>query len=128
MAKDAVDSYWKKAYERVSKCPKNIPRAANSFVLYRSYFCKQLEQYGRKIDSQGQTRVSCDAATVWKALPEEERAFWTALASNVDAQHKALFPGYKFNPRNPKDIKRRGLKAKLLAGKDFFFSMQSCSY
>ncbi|RYP63439.1 hypothetical protein DL771_009292 [Monosporascus sp. 5C6A] len=48
----------------------------------------------------------------WHALGDEERGYWENLAEEAKRQHARNNPNYKYQPRRPAEIKRRGGKSR----------------
>ncbi|KAG6888862.1 hypothetical protein C0995_005283 [Termitomyces sp. Mi166 len=80
----------------------------NSFILFRTHFLRQkptpvtINPNGDKL---GKIIGKC-----WRALPPSGRKFWEDAAKEVQAEHKLLYPGYRFCPvhkAKPKQKKKK---------------------
>lgn len=100
----------------------HIPRPPNAFMLFRADFVRQKHIPGSIETSHvslskiiGECyRLLCwvltsdpvRAGNIWRALPLEEKERWWAQARRAKAEHKIMYPDYKFKPVHNKNKKK----------------------
>ncbi|KAI5836659.1 uncharacterized protein SCHCODRAFT_02522080 [Schizophyllum commune H4-8] len=77
----------------------HIPRPPNAFMVFRS---KYWEEQKANPSERNHRQVSRDAGRAWRELPDESRDYYRQLADRVKADHKRMYPGYKYNPEHRK--------------------------
>ncbi|KAH6879330.1 hypothetical protein BKA70DRAFT_1345545, partial [Coprinopsis sp. MPI-PUGE-AT-0042] len=106
------------------------PRPPNSFIVYRSSLCKDMNEQGRmsvlnkmpeavKADCKditgfllsleersprnpgGGKSIGPFAGRWWKAMTPEEKAPWEAKAARLKEEHEVKYPEYKYKPSAP---------------------------
>ncbi|KZT06221.1 uncharacterized protein LAESUDRAFT_628783, partial [Laetiporus sulphureus 93-53] len=73
-----------------------IPRPPNAFMLYRSHLCAKEKIKGTVVNNY--CHISRIAATIWRDLPETERAPYRRWAEVVKRRHAEQHPDYKYSP------------------------------
>ncbi|KAH9937967.1 hypothetical protein B0H21DRAFT_53085 [Amylocystis lapponica] len=73
-----------------------IPRPPNAFILFRSSFIRAQHIPG-KIEGN-HSALSKIIGKCWKALPREEREVWEAKAIVAQAEHRMMYPDWRFRP------------------------------
>ncbi|KAH9933034.1 uncharacterized protein B0H18DRAFT_674847 [Fomitopsis serialis] len=73
-------------------------------MLFRADFVRQKHVPGSIETSH--ISLSKIIGNIWRALPWEEREQWVQLAKKAKAEHKLLYPNYKFRPVHNKDKKK----------------------
>lgn len=79
-----------------------ILRSLNSFVCYRTAYADRIKQWASDENHQNVSRI---AGASWKLEPEDVRAFYIQCAEVDKANHLKAFPGYKYNPNQPRSKK-----------------------
>ncbi|KAJ7153016.1 hypothetical protein C8R46DRAFT_480069 [Mycena filopes] len=75
----------------------HIPRPRNAFILFRCDYGRQNPRKGKDRDQNDLSRV---VGTMWRNMTVEQRAPWVFMADEEKRKHAALYPGYKYIPRN----------------------------
>jgi hypothetical protein len=89
-------STTKKSHAR--KQPRgHIPRPRNAFILFRCDYGRQKQRTTKECDQNDISRMVGD---VWRNMSEVERAPWVMLADEEKKAHAAVYPDYKYTPRN----------------------------
>ncbi|PCH35175.1 hypothetical protein WOLCODRAFT_139780 [Wolfiporia cocos MD-104 SS10] len=85
----------------------HIPRPPNAFMLFRQYFLSHKHTPGA-IDSHNNTRLSRLIGLEWRMLPALEREFFFKKAAIKKAEHKQMYPDYRYRPvhKKPRKPKR----------------------
>ncbi|EKM57717.1 uncharacterized protein PHACADRAFT_251524 [Phanerochaete carnosa HHB-10118-sp] len=78
-----------------------IPRPPNAFMLFRANFVRQKHVPGSIETNHGS--LSKIIGNCWKALPEAEKKVWEARAKKAKAEHKEMYPNYRFRPVHNKN-------------------------
>jgi len=78
-----------------------IPRPPNAFMLFRADFVRQKHVPGSIETNHGS--LSKIIGNCWQALPPQEKAIWEQRAKKAKADHKALYPDYRFRPVHNKN-------------------------
>ncbi|KAF8630977.1 hypothetical protein AX15_002700 [Amanita polypyramis BW_CC] len=78
-----------------------IPRPANAFMLFRADFVRQRHVPGSIETNYGS--LSKIIGTCWRSLPLEEKRVWELKAKHAKAEHKVLYPDYRFRPVHNKN-------------------------
>lgn len=78
-----------------SSSKEHIPRPPNAFMLYRSHM---LKNRGNANAEKRQQELSRIAGQLWRSMNKEDRAVWHKKAAEVQADHYAKYPDYKFKP------------------------------
>ncbi|KAF8957806.1 hypothetical protein BDZ97DRAFT_1588171, partial [Flammula alnicola] len=78
-----------------------IPRPPNAFMLFRADFVRQKHVPGSIETNHGS--LSKIIGTCWRQLPLEEKRIWEVKAKQEKANHKAMFPDYRFRPVHNKN-------------------------
>ncbi|KAF8805108.1 hypothetical protein BYT27DRAFT_7224879 [Phlegmacium glaucopus] len=76
--------------------PSYIPRPSNAFILFRSAFIRD-----RKVSDKVEGNHSSLSKIIghsWKKLSPDEREKWEAEAVAAQAQHRAMYPDWRFRP------------------------------
>lgn len=79
--------------------PARIPRAPNSFMLYRKHRCKEIAASNPSLDNNG---VSLLLGKMWRNETPEVRESFVALAKEAKRVHQLMYPHYRYSPRLPK--------------------------
>ncbi|KAJ9056738.1 hypothetical protein DSO57_1029848 [Entomophthora muscae] len=79
--------------------PPRIPRAPNSFMLYRKHKCKEVAANNPSLDNNG---VSHLLGKMWRNETPEVRASFVAMARETKRLHQIMYPHYRYSPRFPK--------------------------
>ncbi|KAI1349940.1 hypothetical protein F5Y01DRAFT_316279 [Xylaria sp. FL0043] len=84
-----------------------IPRPQNAFIQYRNATLQQVKASMRP----GATwqEISLEVSKRWKALPEEEKKPFRDGQTLAEAEHKRLYPDYKYQPGEKKKSRSRKL-------------------
>ncbi|EPT02188.1 hypothetical protein FOMPIDRAFT_1048193 [Fomitopsis schrenkii] len=82
----------------------HIPRPPNAFMLFRADFVRQKHVPGSIETSH--VSLSKIIGNIWRALPLEEKERWWAQARKAKAEHKIMYPDYKFKPVHNKNKKK----------------------
>lgn len=100
---DATDADSTTSFKRTNTTRKkdtHIPRPPNAFILFRSSFVKQQHIPGSIEGNHSQ--LSKIVGACWQRLSYEERQVWERKAKEARAEHKRLYPNYRFvRSRNP---------------------------
>ncbi|KIP07231.1 hypothetical protein PHLGIDRAFT_89850, partial [Phlebiopsis gigantea 11061_1 CR5-6] len=86
-----------------------IPRPPNAFMLFRANFVRQKHVPGSIETNHGS--LSKIIGNCWKALPEQEKKIWESRAKKAKAEHKEMYPHYRFKPVHNKN-KNKDKKSK----------------
>lgn len=78
-----------------------IPRPPNAFMLFRANFVRQKHVPGSIETNHGS--LSKIIGNCWKALPDQEKKVWEARAKKAKAEHKEMYPNYRFKPVHNKN-------------------------
>lgn len=85
------------------------PRPPNSFILFRTAFCKkikiekiELPRHSVVPGEQKQIETSKFVGVLWKMAPEEYRKEWHYRAERAKVLHEQRYPGYVYKPRPSK--------------------------
>ncbi|KAI1276279.1 hypothetical protein F5Y07DRAFT_408464 [Xylaria sp. FL0933] len=91
---------------QVEEKKEKIPRPQNAFIQYRNATLQQVKASMRP----GATwqEISAEVSKRWKALPEEEKKPFRDGQVLAEAEHRRLYPDYKYQPGEKK--KSRGRK------------------
>lgn len=79
--------------------PGHIKRPRNAFILFRSHAV--LQGLVPKDVEKDHGNISRIISHIWKSLSEEERQVWDAEAEKEKAEHRRLYPDYKYKPLPP---------------------------
>jgi len=82
-----------------------IPRPPNAFMLFRADFVRQKHVPGSIETNHGS--LSKIIGNCWRALPLEEKRVWEVKAKHAKAEHKQMFPNYRFRPVHNKNKERK---------------------
>ncbi|KXN82357.1 Transcription factor SOX-8 [Leucoagaricus sp. SymC.cos] len=88
----------------------HIPRPPNAFILFRSAFIKSNHVPG-KVEGNHST-LSKIIGRCWKALSPQERRPWEEKARMAQAQHRTLYPDWRWTPEANALGKKRVRKSK----------------
>ncbi|CAA7261223.1 unnamed protein product [Cyclocybe aegerita] len=83
-----------------------IPRPPNAFMLFRADFVRQKHVPGSIETNHGS--LSKIIGNCWRQLPLEEKRVWEVKAKQEKANHKAMFPNYRFRPVHNKNKNKDG--------------------
>lgn len=72
-----------------------IPRPPNAWILFRKEKSKELHEANPRM-SVGE--VSAEASRQWKAMSDEDHAFYRQMAKEAAEQHKIQYPEYRYKP------------------------------
>ncbi|KAH9930182.1 hypothetical protein B0H21DRAFT_761696 [Amylocystis lapponica] len=78
-----------------------IPRPANAFMLFRADFVHQKHVPGSIETSHGS--LSKIIGNCWHALPLEQKKVWEDMAKRAKAEHREMYPDYRFKPVHNKN-------------------------
>ncbi|KAF5357107.1 hypothetical protein D9756_006874 [Leucocoprinus leucothites] len=99
------------------KSPKiHIPRPPNAFILFRSSFIRSNRVPG-KVEGNHST-LSKIIGLCWKALPAQERRSWEEKARAAQAEHRTLYPDWRWTPEANALGKKRARKSRKTDGDD----------
>ncbi|CAK5282960.1 unnamed protein product [Mycena citricolor] len=73
-----------------------IPRPPNAFMLFRANFVRSRHIPGSLEATH--SSLSKIIGTVWRSLSLREKATWEKKAKDAKAEHKIMYPDYKFRP------------------------------
>ncbi|ETW77705.1 hypothetical protein HETIRDRAFT_55525, partial [Heterobasidion irregulare TC 32-1] len=73
-----------------------IPRPPNAFMLFRADFVRQKHVPGTIETNHGS--LSKIIGNCWRSLPLEEKRVWEIKAKHAKAEHKLMYPDYRFRP------------------------------
>ncbi|RIB09387.1 hypothetical protein C2G38_2209064 [Gigaspora rosea] len=80
------------------------PRAQNKFILFRKDFTARARKEDPVRTKSMNTRgFSSEAKQQWNAQPAEVHQFFTILAKVATKKHKAMYPGYVYEPEKKQD-------------------------
>jgi hypothetical protein len=82
-----------------------IPRPPNAFMLFRADFVRQKHVPGSIETNHGS--LSKIIGNCWRALPLEEKRVWEVKARHAKAEHKQMYPNYRFRPVHNKNKERK---------------------
>lgn len=82
-----------------------IPRPPNAFMLFRADFVRQKHVPGSIETNHGS--LSKIIGNCWRALPLEEKRVWEVKAKHAKAEHKQMYPNYRFRPVHNKNKERK---------------------
>ncbi|KAJ3557590.1 hypothetical protein NM688_g1393 [Phlebia brevispora] len=78
-----------------------IPRPPNAFMLFRADFVRQKHVPGSIETNHGS--LSKIIGNIWTNLPPEQKEPWNKLAKKKKAEHKQMYPNYRFRPVHNKN-------------------------
>ncbi|KAL6917537.1 hypothetical protein ACHAPO_000646 [Fusarium lateritium] len=78
----------------VSEGGQRIPRPRNSWMLYRQAKSQQIIAEHEGLTAGELSRI---ISTMWNRETPETQAYWQRLAEQEGADHKRLYPGYKYS-------------------------------
>ncbi|KAF9448809.1 hypothetical protein P691DRAFT_617230, partial [Macrolepiota fuliginosa MF-IS2] len=78
------------------KSKTHIPRPPNAFILFRSSFIRSNHVPG-KVEGNHST-LSKIIGLCWKALSPQERRSWEEKARIAQAEHRTLYPDWRWTP------------------------------
>ncbi|KAJ7575577.1 hypothetical protein C8J56DRAFT_1063176 [Mycena floridula] len=94
--------------------PKPIPRPPNPWILFR----RDMAALSRKEDpTQTQSILSKKISALWNNASPAVRAEYQAKAARAKADHKIMYPHYRFTPK-PRETKKRGRPGRGEPGKN----------
>ncbi|KAL1983038.1 hypothetical protein VTN96DRAFT_521 [Rasamsonia emersonii] len=73
-----------------------IPRPRNAFILYRQHYQAAVVAQNPGLANP---EISKIIGEQWRALPEETKDEWKALAEAEKARHQQQYPDYRYQPR-----------------------------
>ncbi|EKJ71585.1 hypothetical protein NXS19_005720 [Fusarium pseudograminearum] len=79
---------------------KRIPRPRNSWMLYRQAKSQQIIAQHEGLTAG---ELSTIISNMWNSETPETQAYWRKLAEDEDAEHKRLYPGYKYSTKGGRD-------------------------
>lgn len=82
-----------------------IPRPPNAFMLFRADFVRQKHVPGSIETNHGS--LSKIIGNCWRALPLEEKRVWEIKAKHAKAEHKQMYPNYRFRPVHNKSKEKK---------------------
>jgi len=82
-----------------------IPRPPNAFMLFRADFVRQKHVPGSIETNHGS--LSKIIGNCWRALPLEEKRVWEIKAKHAKAEHKQMYPNYRFRPVHNKNKEKK---------------------
>ncbi|KAG5642355.1 hypothetical protein DXG03_002979 [Asterophora parasitica] len=82
-----------------------IPRPPNAFMLFRADFVRQKHVPGTIETNHGS--LSKIIGNCWRSLPLEEKRVWEVKAKAAKAEHKSLYPEYRFRPVHNKNKEKK---------------------
>ncbi|KAJ5669989.1 uncharacterized protein N7477_005352 [Penicillium maclennaniae] len=83
-----------------------IPRPRNSFILYRQHYQAAVVHQNPGLSNPDISKI---IGRQWKALSDEEREKWNALAREEKDRHQQQYPDYRYQPkRSGRDGSARG--------------------
>ncbi len=94
-----------------------IPRPPNAFMLFRADFVRQKHVPGSIETNHGSLSkiigkikfwislrdIHSSIGNCWQALPEEEKKHWVKQAKIKKAEHRQMYPNYRFRPVHNKN-------------------------
>ncbi|RYP68031.1 hypothetical protein DL770_008523 [Monosporascus sp. CRB-9-2] len=86
-----------------------VRRSPNCWILFRKSMQGPVRE---EYSGLGFGETSQKIREKWYALRDEERRYWENLAEEAKRQHARDNPNYKYQPRRPAEIKKRGGKAR----------------
>ncbi|CAB4477513.1 unnamed protein product [Rhizophagus irregularis] len=94
----------RKTRKNRSKSDDKVPRPQNAWVLFRKdYEANQRANFPDK--ALKMKNVSTDAGEIWRNHPVKVKRYFETLSRLAHAQHKILFPNYKYSPKKKSIIK-----------------------
>ncbi|KAF7799648.1 hypothetical protein EIP86_010888 [Pleurotus ostreatoroseus] len=78
-----------------------IPRPPNAFMLFRADFVRQKHVPGSIETNHGS--LSKIIGNIWTNLSPEQKEPWNKLAKKKKAEHKQMYPNYRFRPVHNKN-------------------------
>ncbi|KAB5559850.1 hypothetical protein GE09DRAFT_71119 [Coniochaeta sp. 2T2.1] len=81
-----------------------ITRPPNAYILYRKDKRHPIE---RKYPGIRNNEISVLTGSMWNTESPQVRAEYAAKADALKAEHKRMYPDYKYTPRRPEQVKRR---------------------
>ncbi|KAL1858333.1 hypothetical protein Daus18300_009951 [Diaporthe australafricana] len=78
-----------------SQTTEKIPRPSNSWIIFRKEKSKELRESKPNM-SAGE--ISTEASRQWKAMSDETKGFYQAMAKEEALQHKIKYPDYHYRP------------------------------
>ncbi|KAI0042049.1 hypothetical protein FA95DRAFT_1564695 [Auriscalpium vulgare] len=82
-----------------------IPRPPNAFMLFRADFVRQKHVPGTIETNHGS--LSKIIGNCWRALPLDEKRVWEIKAKHAKAEHKTMYPNYRFRPVHNKNKEKK---------------------
>jgi len=82
-----------------------IPRPPNAFMLFRADFVRQKHVPGSIETNHGS--LSKIIGNCWRSLPLEEKHVWEVKAKHAKAEHKKIYPEYRFRPVHNKNKEKK---------------------
>ncbi|KAL2005726.1 hypothetical protein VTN00DRAFT_10219 [Thermoascus crustaceus] len=73
-----------------------IPRPRNAFILYRQHYQAAVVAQNPGLANP---EISKIIGEQWRALPNETKSEWKALAEEEKARHQQQYPDYRYQPR-----------------------------
>lgn len=97
---------------RYQNSNKKIKRPPNSNIIYTNQICKFglldiVRNFCEKneINKQKLAPISKNLSKIlWKDLSNEHQKFFEEMALKVSAEHKKLYPNYKYNPERKRKV------------------------
>jgi HMG box factor len=74
-----------------------IPRPRNAFILFRQKHHQALIEEGNQVKTNPE--VSKELGRRWRALSDDDKAYWNNLAEEEKRLHAKKYPGYKYTPK-----------------------------
>ncbi|KAG6854173.1 hypothetical protein C0991_009825 [Blastosporella zonata] len=83
--------------------PSFVARPRNAFIIFRCEFARLHTRQGKRVRRRAGTTsekvtLSKRAGEAWRALSEDQRRHWQALADREKVEHARLHPSYRFRP------------------------------
>ncbi|KAH9970182.1 hypothetical protein BGW80DRAFT_608053 [Lactifluus volemus] len=82
-----------------------IPRPPNAFMLFRADFVRQKHVPGSIETNHGS--LSKIIGNCWRSLPLEDKRVWEVKAKHAKAEHKQMYPNYRFRPVHNKNKEKK---------------------
>lgn len=110
---DSLDSFESLPSSQFDENGEHIKRPANCFILYRQHLQDQANWQGT-----AQSKISKHAGGDWANLSREEKDYWRAQAAEEKRLHKLKYPNYRFQPKRPRKLERKGSEMSEMSNQD----------
>jgi hypothetical protein len=92
----AENNSTRKQLKSMSPVLVKIPRPPNSFMIFAQEYRPLMSQHRPDLKNKV---ISTELGKAWKALSDDERAFYDLKAKEAAAEHKVMYPDYVYNPQ-----------------------------